>query len=78
MMRRMSFTCHGYKFRCQSVETDFARLYQITLQTLQMFALIPIPSPSGEGSQIQSPSPPGRGLKAYGMQEKGEGRSVDP
>jgi hypothetical protein len=45
---------------------------------LQMYALIPNPSPEGEGSQIQSPSPLGRGLKAYGMQEKGEGRSVDP
>jgi hypothetical protein len=37
-------------------------LYQIKLQMLQMYALIPNPSPSGEGSQIQSPSPPGRGI----------------
>ncbi len=37
------------------------------------YALIPNPSPEGEGSRIQSPSPLGRGLKACGIKEKGEG-----
>ncbi len=40
---------------------------------LPILALIPNPSPEGEGSRIQSPLLLGRGLKAGGIKEKGEG-----
>jgi hypothetical protein len=48
----------------------------MSLSPVAAFALIPSPASQGEGSQPQSPSPWGKGLKPCGIQEKGEGAKV--